>query len=222
MRERAYGHGYRDMAGLYRTDMNCQACGPGAPEGRYFGQRPVGHDRSRQMAGLLWQSFEDVRLEKARFNGVVQQFAQEILAQAQGKNGSFTVGQSSLNADWQAYYKSWNGFYTTGTDQSSTLFFPNQPDSAEWSTLMQYEADLTALQGRAATAYPKGSFLAVVPSSPSSWSLFSLFPSLSPSANATATSIVWVGAALAFFAYGGPILSSLSGAAASNIQARRK
>jgi hypothetical protein len=177
-----------------------------------FGSPPEGRGaraHRRRMSGLGYESYEDVRLEKARFEAVVEQFTSELLALTQPMNNSFNADQAAFNADWQEYLTSWNSFYQTGTDQSSTLWFPNFPDSTEWSELMQYEAQLKTLQTRAATVYPKGSFVAVTPSASATWSLWSLYPALDDSANATLTSLTWVAAAGVLVVYGGPILSAL-------------
>jgi hypothetical protein len=163
------------------------------------------------MAGLGFQSFSDVRLGKAQFDRVVEQTAQALIACVTPLNNSFSQDQANFNASWQAYYQRWVDFYQTGTDQSSTLWFPNFPDSAEWSTLVTFQAQLPPLIAQAASLYPTcaSSFPTYTAPTAAAWSLGSLYPGLSPAVNATLTSLTWVGAALALLWYGGPVLEDM-------------
>jgi hypothetical protein len=199
--------------------------------------------RKRGMSGALYNSFEDVRLEKARFDAQVQQTAASyasalgapldytgapvtdtivvLLALETADAASDTAAQ--LKSDFIAFYASWNSFYATGTDQASTLWFPNFPDGAEWETLMQYEAALVVLQNRITALYPSASLVVLTPGGAAGISPGALFPSLSPAVNATLTSVVWVGAAGAIVYVFGPALMELfSGAAAVGVAARSR
>lgn len=194
------------------------------------------------MGGLLWQSFEDVRLEKALFNEQVNQTA-VAYATAYGSPITYNTvtGESTFNisnftgapetssdsvtqleSDWEAFYVSWQSFYTHGTDQESTLGFPNFPDQGEWNTLMQYEAALKALQARIAALYPTASLVTFAPTAAPGFSLTGFFPSLSPQGNATLTSLVWVGLAFATFYYLGPLLQDAASAWSVRSAAPRK
>ena len=197
--------------------------------------------RRSGMSGVLFTSYEEVRLAKAQFDAQVQQTA-VAYATAYGSPISynkvtgeetdtistlvpiFAADEASdtveqLDNDWIAFYKSWASFYGSGTDQASTLWFPNFPDDAEYSTLMQYEAALASLQARIVALYPKASIVMLTPPATATAGWLSLYPSLSPAANTTATSLTYVGLALAIFYYLGPALSALSGAAAAEASA---
>jgi hypothetical protein len=69
-----------------------------------------------------------------------------ILVPSYQDEGNDSIEQ--FTNDWDTFYSSWQGFYTTGVDQTSTLWFPNFSDSAEWQACMVYEKALQALQTR--------------------------------------------------------------------------
>jgi hypothetical protein len=174
---------------------------------------------------MLYQSYEDVRLAKAQLDAQVQQTAQSYataLGQTIDYSGgptTYTVVQlealvqadvsgdtaAKLKSDFIAFYTAWNSFYTTGTDQTSTLWFPNFPDNAEYETLVQFQTSLAALQTRISALYSSASVTPITPSSTVNWSPFALYPMLAPTANATLTSATYVALALAAFFYLGPL-----------------
>lgn len=190
-------------------------------------------------AGLVgvwsgYHSYMSVRLEKAICNSRVQETANSLAAASGAPISYNTVtGESTFNistfqssasadgtsdtvekiqSDWIDFYVSWQSFYAAGTDQTSTLGFPNFPDGSEWSTLMQYEATLATLQGRISALYPSASITVITPPEGTTASFGSLFPSLNPGANASLTSLVWIGGALAAFYYLPPMFQGAASA----------
>lgn len=198
---------------------------------------------------MLYASYDNVRLEKGRINPLVEQTDQQVTAltgapttinRATGtttnqlsvlvpsweETGDDTIEQ--LAQDWDNFANAWDSFYTTGVDQTSTLWFPSFPDGAEWAALMQYEAGLAALQKRinafSSVAQGGTGLISVVqapdppPAGPGALGLGNLFPWLTPDLSATLTNAAWV-AGLGYFAITfGPAI----GSTASALAPRRK
>lgn len=171
-------------------------------------------------------SYEDVRTEKVRFNGLVADFAQTLIAQTSALNGNFTAAQQKFNADWQAWFSAWNAFNLSGTTQLwVATWYDSLPDDAEWSTLMAFETQFPSYVTQAQTLYPKGGYITpVTATDTTTFSWGSLYPSLPPNVNATLTSLTYVAGVAALLFYGGPILfelEALAGQAGANITTRR-
>jgi hypothetical protein len=194
------------------------------------------------MQGVLYTSYEEVRLAKAQTDAQVQQTAASYAA-ALGQTVDYSAGPTTytavqilaiatadagssdkkqLQSDFVAFYTAWNGFMTTGTDQTSTLWFGNFPDDAEYATLLQYQAALASLQARIMKLYPSASLVVLTPASAAGVTPWGLFPSLAPAQNASATSLVYVGAALALLYMFGPLAHTASEAWSPSPKPARK
>jgi hypothetical protein len=160
------------------------------------------------MQGAFYDSFEDVRLGKAQTDAEVQQTSQTYIAALQAAT-SLPSAEPALNTSWLAFYAAWTGFMTTGTDQTSTLWFPNLPDESEYQQLQSYQAQLATLQKQMAAAYPSAGIVTNTATAPT-WSWLGFYPLLSPAANATLTSATYVLGAVLVFDLFGPLIRGTS------------
>jgi hypothetical protein len=189
---------------------------------------------------VLYASYNDVRLEKARVDALVQQ-TDQAMTQLTGAPTSIntttgeTVNQLSvlvpsweetgndsieqLSEDWNAFLSSWNGFMSTGVDQTSTLWFPNFPDGGEWAACMQYEAGLAALQTRLNNMGSGGQVPVITPTQSANGgpTPTNLFPWFTPELATTLTNGVYLfGGAWLIWTFG-PIVSGSSSLVGSEL-----
>lgn len=143
----------------------------------------------------LYYSYEEVRLEKARVNGLVQ------LADAQVSALSFTPANNQIRSNWNAFYAQWQSFFSTGTDQDSLLWFPNFPDNQEWNVMQQYEQQLSSLQAQINQA--SGISNAVVQPSGTGGTVI-------PQIQSTLTTVAWIVGVAAVVYLFGPLIQSES------------
>ena len=178
--------------------------------------------------GAFYQSYGDVDDEMNRLDPQIEQ-TDALISNAEGAptgitGQGVTVNQlsilvpswqdegndnlSNLYNDWNNFYNSWASFYDGRAAQDYETFLP---DGAGWSAVMQYETLFAALQTRANNVMNAGLTVIQPQSTGSGASPFSLFPSLTPSMNATLTNVLWVGAIGVGLWLAFPILSDLSG-----------
>jgi hypothetical protein len=204
--------------------------------------------------GTFWNSYNDVRLEKARVNQLVTQLDELITQNLSGaptainNTTQLTTNQLSIlvpsyqdegndsleqyTNDWNTFYSSWQGFYSTGVDQTSTLWFPNFSDSAEWQACMVYESALQALQTRYnALVSSEGNNVGTVPVVPPTetpgggLSVANLFPWFTPALGNTLTNgfyaIAGLYAAFTFFPALGNVATAVTRPRAAAAPVRR-